>query len=139
MLRLSKLVLLAGIAIISLFSLAQFTPVEATSATGSQNPNLTVFVSLSPDRATVGDTITVTQSVTNNSSAALTVTLTDTLKVPSGHSYTASRTVTLTPGTHSKTFSYAVQPYFPKGDYYLTLTATNQGSSSSATAEVTIF
>jgi uncharacterized repeat protein (TIGR01451 family) len=61
----------------------------ATSATGNQNPDLTVFVSLSSsgvdlDRATVGDTVTETVSVTNNTSRKQAVKLVVTLELPDG-------------------------------------------------------
>ncbi len=115
----------------------------ATSATGTQNPHLTVAVSLSPDTATTGTLVTVSKSVKNNTARWLAATVTETLQVPSGASHSASLAVILAPGkSYSLSFSYTVSEYLPRGVYQLTLAATEArcaaSCTSSATASITI-
>jgi uncharacterized protein YfaS (alpha-2-macroglobulin family) len=93
-----------------------------------------------PDRATVGDTVTIASSVKNNTARARTVTITYTLEDPTGRFQTLSETVRV--GAHktfSRSFSYIVDPSYPKGDYELTVSATNSRGSSSAKATLEIY
>jgi uncharacterized protein YfaS (alpha-2-macroglobulin family) len=139
-LRMVLLMAFAGLALLVVVPIAQ-----ASTAVGSQNPQLSVRASATsdgadPDRATVGDTVTVASSVTNNTARARSATITYTLEDTTGHSENLSETVRI--GAHktvSRSFSYVVVPSIPKGVYHLTVSATNNGGTSSATASVEIF
>jgi uncharacterized protein YfaS (alpha-2-macroglobulin family) len=134
------LVAFAGLALLVAMPIAQ-----ATTGVGSQNPQLTVRVSAAsdgadPDRATVGDTVTVASSVTNNTARARSVTITYTLEDPTGRSQTHTEAVRI--GAHkmfSRSFSYTVDASYPKGVYDLTVSATNSWGTSSATATLQIY
>jgi uncharacterized protein YfaS (alpha-2-macroglobulin family) len=139
-LRMVLLMAFAGFALLVVVPIAQ-----ATTAVGSQNPQLSVRASATsdgadPDRATVGDTVTVASSVTNNTARARFVSITYTLEDTTGHSESVSETVRI--GAHktvSRSFSYVVDPSIAKGVYHLTVSATNNGGTSSATASLKIF
>jgi hypothetical protein len=138
--RIGLLVAFVGLALLLMMPSAQ-----ATTAVGTQNPQLTVRASATsdgadPDRATVGDTVTVASSVRNNTASARSVSITYTLKDPTGHSESLSETVRI--GAHktfSHSFSYVVDPSIPKGVYHLTVSAKNGRGTSSATASLEIF
>jgi hypothetical protein len=121
------------------------TTVGASSAVGTQNPQFTVatFVTSSgedPDRATVGDTVTVVTSVTNNTARSRTVTVILTLTTPSGETYSESRRVTLASHeTITDSFSYVVDPSYPTGLYRLRIAARNAQGTSRATARLEIY
>ena len=138
--RMGLLVTFAALALLLAIPIAQ-----ATTAVGSQNPQLTVRASAAsdgtdPDRATVGDTVTIASSVKNNTARARTVTITYTLEDPTGRFQTLSETVRI--GAHktfSRSFSYVVDPSYPKGVYDLTVSAKNSRGTSSATAALEIY
>ena len=138
--RMGLLVTFAALALLLAIPIAQ-----ATTAVGSQNPQLTVRASAAsdgtdPDRATVGETVTIASSVKNNTARARTVTITYTLEDPTGRFQTLSETVRV--GAHktfSRSFSYIVDPSYPKGVYELTVSATNSRGSSSAKATLEIY
>src|SRR5215212_38799 len=117
-LRMVLLMAFAGLALLVVIPIAQ-----ATTAVGSQNPQLTVRASVTsdgadPDRATLGDTVTVVRSVTNNTATARSVTLTYTLEDPTEIYQTRTETVRI--GAHktfSRSFSYVVDPSYQKGVY----------------------
>jgi uncharacterized protein YfaS (alpha-2-macroglobulin family) len=139
-LRVVLLMAFAGLALLVVLPIAQ-----ATTAVGSQNPQLTVRASVTsdganPDRATLGDTVTVARSVTNNTARARSVTITYTLEDPTGIYQTHTETVRI--GAHktfSRSFSYVVDPSYQKGLYELTVSATNSRGTSSATATLEIY
>jgi uncharacterized protein YfaS (alpha-2-macroglobulin family) len=139
-LRMGLLVAFAGLALLVVMPIAQ-----ATTAVGSQNPQLTVRASATsdggdPDMATVGDTVTVASSVKNNTARARSVTITYTLEDPTGRSQTYSETVRIgARKTFSRSFSYVVNESYPKGVYELTVSATNSRGTSSATATLEIY
>ena len=122
------------------------TQAQATTDVGSQNPQLTVSASAAssgenPDRATIGDTVKVDGSVTNNTSKKLSALVTVTVRDPQGSSiYTDSKNVSLGPGkTVSNSYSYVVDDSYQKGNYEVTVSATNAKGTSSATATLEIF
>jgi hypothetical protein len=117
----------------------------ATTATGTQNPQLSVTVSLSsdgenPDRATVGDEVTASFSVINNRNVVKTVRITGTVITPSGQTLRATERRTLGPReTYTFTYTYPVEPSFDKGIYRFRVAATNPTGTSRATARIEIF
>jgi ribosomal protein S4E len=74
---------------------------QATTDVRSQNPQLTVSASAAssgenPNRATIGDTVKVEGSVTNNTSKKRSALVTVTVRDPQGNSiYTNSKNVSL--------------------------------------------
>jgi hypothetical protein len=117
----------------------------ASSDTGTQNPDLTVTTSLlssgtDPDRATLGDTISSSSSVTNNTSRYLLVKLSRSLTGPADNTLTRSVWVILAPGrTYSISWSFQVGPLLPLGTYTRTAAASNVNGESSATASIEIY
>ena len=117
----------------------------ATSATGTQNPDLTVTASLAsnganPDQATNGDQVTARYSVTNNTAQRRRVAIKYTLQYPDGQTVTRSQKLTLAPGqTDADSFTYTVVSSFPRGTYDLTVSARDANGTSSATASITLY
>ena len=120
---------------------------QATTDVGNQNPQLTVSASAAsigtadPDRATIGDTVKVDGSVTNNTAKKRSALVTVTVWDPQGSSiYTDSENVSLGPGkTISSSYSYVVDESYQKGNYEVTVSATNAKGTSSATATLEIY
>jgi uncharacterized protein YggE len=120
---------------------------QATTEVGSQNPQLTVSASAAsigtpdPDRATIGDTVKVDGSVTNNTAKKQSALVTVTVRDPQGTSiYTDSENVSLRPGeTISSSYSYVVDDSYQKGNYEVSISATNVKGTSSATATLEIY
>jgi hypothetical protein len=82
----------------------------------------------------------IASSERNNTASARSVSITYTLKDPTGHSESLSETVRI--GAHktfSHSFSYVVDPRIPKGLYRLTVSARNLRGILSATASLAIF
>lgn len=121
----------------------------ATTDTGTQNPDLTVTVSLlnegggedgDPDTATAGEDVTASGSVTNNTSRTQPTEVAVTLTDPSGDTDTISHKVPIKAGeTKSLTYTYTVDSSDEKGAYELTVAASNRNGTSSATAEITVY
>jgi len=120
---------------------------QATTDVGNQNPQLTVSASAAsigtadPDRATIGDTVKVDGSVTNNTAKKQSALVTVTVRDPQGSSiYTDSENVSLGPRkTISKSYSYVVDDSYQKGNYEVSISATNVKGTSSATATLEIY
>ena len=120
---------------------------QATTDVGRQNPQLTVSASAAsigtadPDRATIGDTVKVDGSVTNNTAKKQSALVIVTVRDPQGSSiYTDSENVNLGPGkTISSSYSYVVDESYQKGNYEVTVSATNAKGTSSATATLEIY
>ena len=120
---------------------------QATTDVGNQNPQLTVSASAAsigtadPDRATIGDTVKVDGSVTNNTAKKRSALVTVTVWDPQGSSiYTDSENVSLGPGkTISSSYSYVVDESYQKGNYEVAFSATNAKGTSSATATLEIY
>jgi len=136
--KLSSIVLLIGV--MELIG----APAFATTATGTQNPELTVSASLSsdgpnPDVAAVGNAVTAAFSVTNNTFRFLRVNLRLVLTFPAGETIPLSVTIPLAPiQTLSPDVTFTVPDFLPKGLYQLTTEASDANGVSSATATITI-
>ncbi len=136
--KLSSIVLLIGV--MGLIG----APAFATTATGTQNPDLRVSASLTsdgpnPDIATVGNAVTAAFSVTNNTFRFLQVNLRLVLTFPAGETIPLSVTIPLAPTqTLSPDVTFTVPDFLPKGVYQLTTEASDANGVSSATATITI-
>jgi uncharacterized protein YfaS (alpha-2-macroglobulin family) len=128
---------LLAIAIVGLLAFGA-APALATSDTQSQNPELTVTVSL-PDQVTAGDTFAAAASVTNNTAFRQTVKLAVALTGRTGQTYSVSYPVKLGAGeTVSTSVSFRLPRWVPKGTYSVSLSASNQAGTSQATATTQI-
>jgi uncharacterized protein (DUF58 family) len=124
---------------VALLILVGMAPLYATSATGSQNPDVSVSVSLTPDTALIGTRVTETYSLTNNTTALLVATVTRRLTYPSGQTWMESVFVALFPGeTRVQTQTYTITAAHPEGTYEAFLSATGMNGTSMATATVTV-
>jgi hypothetical protein len=140
--RASILMSLVAVAFLIAIPLAQ-----ATTEVGTQNPQLTVSASAAsigtadPDRATIGDTVKVDGSVTNNTAKKQSALVTVTVRDPQGRSiYSDSENVSFGAGeTRASTYSYVVNESYQKGNYEVTVSATNAKGTSSATATLEIY
>jgi hypothetical protein len=151
-----KRLMLAGI--VGVVVLAAASAAVATTARNSDNPDLTVTVSLLTDRspappdpnfATVGDEVDVVLEVQDNRTLTYQSVLEEvkirlTLEVPGGEPYSVSYTIYLFPGQRLRVpFDVTVTEYYPKGTYSLTIEATEVDEttgprSSKATASITV-
>jgi hypothetical protein len=145
------LVIIGTVTVLTLSSVSMSL---ATTDTKSQNPDLTVSVSLAsrgtlnPDEATVGDTVDVVLSVKNNKPWTFQfrieeVRLSGTLQIPSMQPFTVSGTIFVLPEqTLRLAFDFPVIQFLPKGMYSLTLEASEVSDPaappSSATATLMI-
>jgi hypothetical protein len=116
----------------------------ATTAPLTGYAGLTGYVSLTsngenPDQATVGDVVTAAATVTNNTSKKQAVTITITVGLPNGGSYSYSERVVLRPGqTYSDSLNYPITADYPPGTYTLTVSAPDGIGTSSGTASIVI-
>src|SRR5215216_1373915 len=139
----------AGI-LMTLFAVAFLIAIplaQATTDVGRQNPQLTVSASAAsigtadPDRATIADTVKVDGSVTNNTAKKQSALVSVTVRDPQGTSiYSNSENVSLGAGkTRASAYSYVVDGSYQKGNYEVTVSATNAKGTSSATATLEIY
>jgi uncharacterized protein YfaS (alpha-2-macroglobulin family) len=129
---------LVALGAILVLSLADVGAALATTDTASQNPDLQVSVSLSPEVAWVGDTVTLDLAVTNTTWDFQKVDVGLRLVIPGGQHFDASFSIYLAPKQAlTPTIRYTVNEYFPKGLYSVTLSASNARGTSSATDTIT--
>jgi hypothetical protein len=140
-LRLVTFVSLVGAVVLAGASIA-----IANTVSGSQNPDLTVTASLQssgldPEQATVGDTVTIGSSLTNNSSGVLKSDVSAVITGPDGSVlYSKMRSVTLPRGkTSSVSYGLLVDSSYAPGVYTLTVSAADAAGASSASATITIY
>jgi hypothetical protein len=118
----------------------------ANMGSGTQNPDLTVTASaqssgFDPERATVGDTVLMGSSLTNNTASMLKADVSAVIVGPDGAvMYANSRSVTLPKGkTSSVGHSLAVLASYLPGVYTLTVSASGAHGVSSASATITVY
>jgi uncharacterized membrane protein len=117
------------------------SPALAATATGSQNPDLTVTLSVTPDTVTTGQSITAEYAVTNETALVQTVSVTQTLMIPGQSSpIVQTNTLRLRPGqTKTDKQTVKIDASYPRGQYGLTVSAADSTSApSSATVSYTI-
>jgi hypothetical protein len=110
----------------------------AASATQSQNPDLTVSLTV-PDQATVGQTIAATISISNNSSKIQTIAVKGIWTEPSGEETVQTKSGLLLPGqTVTRVIDYQVKNDVEPGIHEITLTVESKGGTSSASAPIEV-
>jgi hypothetical protein len=125
------------------------TDTANSSITGSQTVTITPAVdldlrlSVDPSTATTGTTVTASASLTNTSAVTRSVTLTATFKYVSAYgTFTFSSStvsVTLAGGqTLAQSFPFTVDQNTPRGNYTVTVTATDVSGTASATASLVV-
>ena len=141
----SPLIWLAGmrsLAVVALGSLVMtigMSVAVATSDTGSQNPDVTVTSSLSPDVVTVGGTLTGTATVTNNTNRTRKFRVKAVLSGPNGWTHSQSQSVRLGPGqSASQAESVLIDASVPPGQYSLRVSVKSKKTASVATATATV-
>jgi hypothetical protein len=131
--------LLRALGALGLLIAVAAAPALATSATGSQNPEVTVYVALTPDIATPGTMVMQTASVTNNTRATLVVVLISRFVSPKGSASAEPLAVALRPGESLiQTVTYPITDEDPAGQYELNLAATAARGTSRAKAGFTV-
>jgi uncharacterized protein YfaS (alpha-2-macroglobulin family) len=138
-----RTLLLAGVATSMLVH--QVVVAGATTGIGSQSPNFTVRVSLlsdgaDPDRATVGDVVTVAASVKNETDQTRRPVVRVTLEGRGHRLLSLAKPVRLGPQQElDLSYSFEVRRWIPKGVYTLTVSAGNATGTSTASATLEIF
>jgi hypothetical protein len=110
----------------------------AFADTGSQNADFTVSVDLVPDVAAVGDTVSASASVTNNTVRWQFAKLCLSVTVDTSAPYSACKSILLAP-KQALSFSYSlVLPYSAPGTTAtIGLSASNANGTSSASDSIT--
>ena len=133
--------------VLSLGLLFTALPTYATTATGTQNPDLTVSISFEPTCVKVDETIVRQYSITNNTNKKQVVdwkwevTLNDNPYYPYSPRNKQNSRIQLGPGETwgdgPTTFTISSSEYY--GTYTITLSATNKNGTSFATAQFEIY
>lgn len=136
--RASLLALAAVAALVLHLSLGM--PVAlASSASDSQNPDISVSLTV-PDQVAVGDTINATMVIVNNSPKIQFIEVKGIWTDPTGDTSVQSQNGLLLPGqTVNKVVNYVVSDKCVPGTHEITLSVeTRSGGASSATAPVQV-
>ena len=111
---------------------------QAASATESQNPDLTVTLSV-PDQATVGQTIAATLSISNNSGSFQSIVVKGVWTEPDGEETVQSKSGLLLPGqTVTRVIDYVVKDSVEPGVHEITLSVESKSGTSSAKAPIEV-
>lgn len=111
---------------------------QAASATESQNPDLTVSLSV-PDQASIGQTIAATLSISNNSGTIQTIMVKGIWTEPDGEETVQSQRGLLLPGqTVTRVIDYVVKDTVEPGIHEITLSVESKGGTSSARAPIEV-
>lgn len=132
-----KLIVLTAL---GMTAIAGASPALASTSSGTQNSDLSLTLSVTPDTVTTGQTAIATYTVTNNTAVTQTVTATKTLVVP-GQSAPVVKTTTLrirAGQSDTVTQSVKIDASYPRGQYALTVSVADGNGSSSATVTYTI-
>lgn len=146
MFKLSHLKWFVVVITLMILSLATVSAAFASSVAGNQNPDLTVTASLTsnganPDQAAVGNTVTLSLSIENNTKSKLTIQKTLNMTVPIspyGRPINVTVQETLAGGQiDAHTFSFSDVSSLPTGTFHLQVAASDRQGTSSATATIT--
>ncbi len=128
----------AAVAGVAVCALVFALPALAATATGKQDPNLTVSLTVTVSGKST-QVVNVSGYVLNNAKTPLSVAVTASLTGPLGNSGSNTSTSTLRSRQRlSSRYMILVKPTDPRGTYTLSLSASENGKTSSATLSVTI-
>jgi hypothetical protein len=132
-----KLIVLTAL---GMTAIADASPALGATSSGTQNPDLSLTLSVNHDTFTTGQSAIAAYTVTNHTAITQTVTVTDTLVVPGQSApITQVATVRLRGGqSQTDTKSVKIDASYPRGQYELTVTAADAHGPSSATVTYTI-
>ena len=140
--RLSRRYIVLAVAALCALAAPQAAQAQAT------NPDLEVTASLTnvgrdsdnnPATARAGELVNASASVANVSDRRQTVRITVALTPPGGQEYSISYPVRIDAGrTGRVSLTFPILRFVPRGTYSLTVSATGDGGTSSATASITI-
>jgi hypothetical protein len=134
----ARFLVLAVVAALALTSQVGLPIAHAASATESQFADLTVSLTV-PDQAKVGETISATMVISNNSAKLLPIVVKGIWTEPSGESTVQTKSGMLFPGqTVTRVVDYVVSEKVVPGIHEITLSVETQGGTSSATAPVEV-
>jgi len=113
--------------------------VRAITASGSQNPALTVTLTVTPDQVNPGSSATGTGYITNNSTTRQRLTVRGSITFPDGRSFNKDRVISIAPGkTLSLSRSIAIDRRQSRGYYRVTVFATTSAGTSSASLKIQV-
>lgn len=110
----------------------------AFAAIGTQNPDLTVALTITPTVVRTGDEVTIYKAVTNNTKKTLRVVTEFKVTSPSGIVDSSSKSLIMRPGQTVSTTEPAIVIATEKGTYTVTYSATDRNGTSWATEYLTI-
>lgn len=115
------------------------TPVAfGASSTATQNPELTVSVSL-PDQARLGETVAATITIANNTRSIESIVVQGVWTEPSGESTITTRNGLLLPGQKiTRVVDYVVNESIEPGTHEVTINVQNSSGTSSATTSIEV-
>jgi hypothetical protein len=132
-----KIVLLAAVAGVGLVSMPSAT--KAVTVAGSQNPAITVTLTVTPERLAPGGVATGTGYITNNSTVRQRMTVRGAITFPDGRSFTKDRVISVAPGkTLSLSRTIATDKRQGRGTYIVTVFATTTAGTSQASVKIEV-
>ena len=138
MFRLLRFSLLVVATIVACQSLVGTPVALGASATATQNPEITVSLSL-PDQASVGDTVAATITIANNTSKIESIVVQGVWTDPEGESTVTTKNGLLFPGqTLTRVVDYQVDDTCVAGTHAVTITVQTGHGTSSATANIEV-
>jgi len=138
MYRLPARILLVLATTLAIQFLASTPTAFGAADTETQNPDLTVSLSV-PDQAKVGDTVHAKISITNNTRRIENIVVEGAWTDPSGVDTVTTRNGMLLPGqTVSRVVDYIVNGSSVPGTHVVTIKAQNLNGASSATANIEV-
>jgi hypothetical protein len=126
--------LLTVVAVLGLIAGLSVVPVLGNTGTGSQNPDVTVTITVSPNTVHYGQTETATGTAKNNTSNTITFTDKVVVKDPSGSVvFSKSEMDTIAGGaTFTKTIKQTIPLFSPTGNYTVIVSSKDTKGTSTA-------
>jgi hypothetical protein len=136
--RLFRLPLLAVAAALTVQFLIGTPVALGASSTATQNPEITVSVSL-PDQARLGETVAATITIANNTRSIESIVVQGVWTEPSGESTVTTRNGLLLPGQKiTRVVDYVVDEAIEPGTHEVTINVQNSSGTSSASTSIEV-
>jgi hypothetical protein len=138
MFRLLRLTLLVAVTALTCQAFSGTPTALGASSTATQNPELTVSLSL-PDQASLGETVAATITIVNNTSSFESIVVQGTWTDPEGEATVQTKSGLLLPGQRvTRVIDYVVNESCTPGTHEVTITVQNSRGASSATANIEV-